>query len=147
MGRLHWRSILSSGSQKLQDTPGRNAFLEFSLNDPDPSAAALLIMAARAVHEERSYITINMDRSAAPKLDDLNFEVASKQEYFVSRVLSTGGGSSFIPQFHRISPGRLKDGPENWIGIHARAADGTTNGNIDDFEVARIFLVYTSTDD
>jgi|RhiMethySRZTD1v2_1073278.scaffolds.fasta_scaffold2701324_1 hypothetical protein len=146
MTRLTWRSILSSGSQKLQDTPNKNVFLEFTLNNPpDDSAAALLILAAKDVHEERSYITINMDRHSTAENDDLNFEVASKQEFFVSRILSTG--STYSTQIHRIAPGRLRKGEMNWIGLHARAADGTTNGNKDDFEVARIFLVYTTTED
>ena len=129
---------MSSGSKEMSDSH-KNDFTSFSLSEaPDNSAAALLIIAAKNVNEERSFITVNSGNID----DDTSFDEAADQPYFVTRFTSTG--STFTTQVHRIAPGRLQNG-SNHLGIHARAADGTTSGNIDDFEVARIFLVYTTT--
>jgi hypothetical protein len=142
MTRLTWKSNLSSGSRELNDSR-KNSFFDFELtNPPVDSAAALLILAAKNVDEEKSYITINMGKGAA-ELDDLSFDEAEDQPFFVSRILSTG--SHYSTQVHRVPTGRLKSGA-NHLGIHAKTADGKTLGNIEDFEVARIFIVYTTSD-
>ena len=130
---------MSSGSRELSDSH-KNDFIDFSLSEaPDNSAAALLIIAAKNVNEERNFITINSGNID----DDTSFDEAEDQPYFVCRFTSTG--STFTTQVHRIAPGRLQNGG-NSLGIHARAADGSTSGNKDDFEVARVFLVYTTTE-
>lgn len=154
MAQLTWTSIKDIGSVELGESvtsgTGKNTFIPIPLPSPPVvSDAALLILAARNVHEERSYITINMQGLDPKHPDnvaknvDLSFAAAKDQPYFISRILSTG--SHFVTQVYRVPNGRLIDGP-NFLGIHSRAADGTTNGNRDDFEVARIFLVYSTPD-
>jgi hypothetical protein len=141
MARLRWRSVQSSGEFKMEDAV-KNHFLDFGLTDPDNSAAGLLIIAVKDVDHHKSFVTLNLTKGQAVKLDDMSLELAQTMDNnFVSTIFNTG--STYTWQIHRISPGILKG--TNSLGIHARASDGTTAGNIDDFFVSRVFVVYTST--
>ena len=143
MRTLTWRSILSSGKITVGDTR-RNHIQDFTLSRaPVNSAAALLIMDARNVDHEKSFVTINQANPAA--LDDISHDEAKSHDWFVSRIPSTG--SKYTMLIHRIKPGVLRDGA-NHFGVHARSSTGiskaTTAVNLDDFHVARVFVVYTT---
>lgn len=142
MARLRWRSVHSSSEFKMHDGH-KNHFIDFALTDPSNSAAGLLIIAVKDVDHHMSFATLNLTPSQAVALDDMDLKTAQMMENFVTTIFETGG--TYTWQIHRIEPGILKD--KNALGIHARDADGRTGGNIDDFFVSRIFVVYTSDSD
>lgn len=139
---LRWRSVLSSGSITMGDT-NENEFRSFNLTvPPSDSAAALLMFSGKNVDFERNFVTVNMPNAAA--LDDISHNAANDHDWFVSRILPTGG--HWTGQTHRINPGILRAGA-NHFGVHARTSDGTakasTAENADDFQIARVFVLYT----
>ncbi len=139
---LRWRSILSSGSITMGDS-NENEFHNFNLSvAPQDSAAALLMFSGKNVDFERNFVTINMPNPTA--LNDISHNEADDHDWFVSRILPTG--NHWTGQTHRINPGVLRTGA-NHFGVHARTSDGTAKAtaseNVDNFQIARVFVLYT----
>jgi len=140
--QLWWQSILSSGQRELDDSH-KNNFVDFALPVPPVEAAsALLILAAKNISSEKNFLTLNMTQSQAVEFDDMSHAFAKNKSFFVNEFFSTG--SKYTVQIHRVKPGQLKSGANN-LGIHARDNNGDAIvGNIENFEVARIFVLYTT---
>jgi hypothetical protein len=140
--QIWWQSILSSGARVLDDSH-RNSFVDFALPVPPVAAAsALLILAAKNIGAEKNFLTLNMSPSQAVEFDDMSHAFAKDKSFFVNEFFSTG--SKYTVQIHMVKPGQLKSGANN-LGIHARDNNGNAIiGNIENFEVARIFLIYTT---
>jgi hypothetical protein len=145
MARLNWLSVMAQGSRVVNSSNDLSPAFKFSFPDsspPVPGVAALLILSARNVDHDNNFITLNMTGSQALQLDDIQFSEAKNIDVFVSRIFSTT--SKWTPQIHRIAGGKLQ-ATNNQLGFHARNSDGKTFPlPLDNFQVARIFIVYTS---
>lgn len=134
---IFWHMILSSGSKRLNDNAD-NAFIDFTLPASLVRAApALLFVAAKNVGGEKNFLTLNMERREV-----LSHALEKQTPFFVNELFPTD--SCWTVQMHAIKPNQLKPGG-NHLGIHARDRDGNiVRGDIDDFEVARTYLIYTA---
>ena len=146
MANLTFQSILATGSRNLGDAKGPDGagVFDFFFENIDlpglVDEPALLILAVKKVDLEKNFITVN----APEEVKQQSFEEVNKQECFVWRILPNPS-DTWILQVHAISPGKLK-AENNVIGIHARNERGEQARVRDDFAVARLFLVYHSTE-
>jgi hypothetical protein len=139
---LTFQSILATGSRELGDAKGPGGSGVFDLffeNIELPGFVdrpALIILAAKSVDLQKSFITIN----APSEVVQQSFDEVEKRDYFVWRVLPNPS-DTWVLQMHQISPGKLK-ATGNVLGIHTRNEKGEQESTRDDFAVARLFLVY-----
>jgi hypothetical protein len=144
MTHLSFQSILPTGSRELGDAkgPGGSGVFDYFFDRiglPDlAEGPALIVLAAKKVHLEKNFITIN----APDAVCDQSFEEASGQLHFVWRFLPNPS-DTWVLQMHQIPAGRLMP-TGNRIGIHTRNAQGLPARVRDEFAVARLFLIYPS---
>lgn len=147
MANLTFRSILSRGSRRLGDNNLTPDVFDVFFDDINLSGfvnlPALLIVAARGVKFEKNFITVNAPNGVTSQ----SYEEAQEEDYFVSNMLRTPETSNttsengWTLQIHRIGSDKLR-ATGNVLGIHTRNKDGETEGGRDNFDVARIFLLY-----
>ncbi len=106
----------------------------------DASRHALLVFYARGVDKEFSFISWNAPEGS--NVDDISFQDAKPQSFYVSRIVPTG--KNWIPQVTRVKERMLRPG-NNFLGFHSRSESGDTHGDQENFDVARIWLLYHAT--
>ena len=142
MAGLTFRGILATGSREMGDAkgPGGEGVFDLFFEGIElpgfTDHPALLILAAKNVDMQKSFITINAPREVVRQ----SFDEVKDTDYFVWRVLPNPG-DTWILQMHQIGTGRLK-ATGNVLGIHSRNQAGEQARTRDDFAVARLFLVY-----
>lgn len=139
MANLTFRSIFAAGSKTLGETASNPDvfdlfFPEKSLSNLAPGAGLLVFMTKR-VNFEKNFITIN----APAGVSNQSYNEARDEEYFVGRIVENPT-TTWIPQIVRVPSDALSDRVQ--VGFHTRNSNGETDGNRDDFDISRIFLLY-----
>jgi hypothetical protein len=146
MANLSFQSVLATGSRELGDAKGSGGAGMFDLffeniNLPGfVDLPALIILATKNVVLGKNFITIN----APTEVSRQSFDEVSNTDWFVWRVLANPT-DTWILQMHQINSGILKI-TGNVLGIHTRNDKGEQARIRDTFAVARIFLVYHSSE-
>ena len=139
MANLTFRTILATGSRSLGEGEGNgDAFDVFlppkSLSNLENRPGLLLFM-TRQVNVGKNFITIN----APAQVSGQSYEEAKEEDYFAERIVENPS-DTWILQIARVRSDALSD--TITVGFHSRNEDGEPGGNRDNFDVARIFLLY-----
>lgn len=144
MANLAFQSVLATGNRDLGDAKGpegEGVFDLFFENIDLPGFVdrpALLVLAAKNVKLEKNFITVN----APSAIRSQGFDEASDADYFIWRILPNPS-NTWVLQVHQIDSGKLR-ATGNTLGIHCRNEKGRQARVRDDFSVARLFIVYSS---
>jgi hypothetical protein len=146
MAHLTFHGVLPVGHRELGDAkgPGGSGVFDLFFDHVDLPGCldlpALVVLATREVDLEKNYITINPPET----IIHMGFDEAKETDCFVWRILPNPS-ETWVLQMHQIPAGRLK--PEgNVLGIHSRNGNGEQARVRDDFSVARIFLIYSTSE-
>jgi hypothetical protein len=146
MANLRFHSVLATGSRELGDAkgPGGAGMFDLFFENIDlpgfVDLPALVVLATKHVELEKNFITIN----APTEVNRQSFDEVSETGCFVWRVLPNPS-DTWILQMHQINSGKLK-ATGNLLGIHTRNDKGEQARIRDSFAVARVFLVYYSSE-
>lgn len=144
MASLAFQAILATGHREMGESlgPERKPIYDVLFKDIDLPGfvdhPALVVLAVRNVDYEKNFITIN----APPEALDQSYDEARNSGYFVWRVFPNPS-DSWILQVHQIDGNKLK-ATGNVLGIHSRDINGEHAGLCDAFAVARLFVLYYS---
>lgn len=97
--------------------------------------AGILVFMTKGVENAENFITIN----APAEVSNQSYDETKDEDYFVGRVVENPS-QTWIPQIVRVPSTALSNSIT--VGFHARNSNGETSGNRDDFDVARVFLLY-----
>ncbi len=146
MANLAFQSVLPTGSRELGDAkgPAGEGVFDYFFEDIElPGFAdrpALLVFATKQVDLDRNFITIN----APPEVTHQSYDEARENDHYIWRILPNPS-ETWILQTHQINAGKLKPSG-NRLGFHTRNDRGEQARIRDDFALARVFIVYTSSE-
>lgn len=146
MAGLTFQSVLATGSRELGDAKGPmgaglfDLFFDHIDLPGFVDQPALLVLAAKNVTLDKNFITVN----APPEVASQGFDEVEGADHFVWRVLPNPS-DTWVLQVHRIDTGRLR-AAGNVLGFHTRNDKGAQARTRDSFAVARIFIVYSSSE-
>jgi hypothetical protein len=146
MAHLTFHGVLPVGHRELGDAkgPGGSGVFDLFFDHVDLPGClelpALVVLAAREVDLEKNFITINPPET----IIQMGFDEAKETDCFVWRILPNPS-ETWVLQMHQIPTGRLKP-KGNVLGFHSRNGNGEQARVRDDFSVARIFLIYSTSE-
>jgi hypothetical protein len=146
MANLSFHGVLPMGRRELGDAkgPGGSGVFDLFFDHIDLPGClelpALVVLAAREVDLDMNFITINPPET----IIQMGFDEAKETDCFVWRILPNPS-ETWVLQMHQIPAGRLKP-KGNVLGIHSRNDRGEQARVRDDFSVARIFLIYSTSE-
>lgn len=141
MAGLAFKSVLPTGRKELGDLVEIYDFFFDGFDLPGlVDAPAIIVLAARNVQLAQNFITVN----APPESASMSFAEAKQSECFIWRILPNPT-ENWILQVHQINPGKLKPAG-NVLGFHSRDVNGEPAPGSDNFAIARIFVIYYSSE-
>ena len=146
MASLTFHGVLPTGHRDLGDAkgPGGSGVFDLFFDQIDLPGClelpALIVLATKQVEMDKNFITVNPPET----ITQMGFDDARNTESFIWRILPNPT-ETWVLQMHQIPAGRLKT-KGNVLGFHTRNERGEQARVRDDFSVARIFLVYSTSE-
>jgi hypothetical protein len=146
MANLAFQSVLPTGSRELGDAKGAGGegIFDYFFEGIDlpgfVDRPAMLVFATKQVDLDRNFITVN----APPEITHQSYHEARDNDHYIWRILPNPS-ETWILQTHQINSGKLKSSG-NRLGFHTRNDKGEQARIRDDFALARVFIVYYSSE-
>lgn len=146
MANLSFHGVLPTGHRELGDAkgPGGSGVFDLFFDQIDLPGCldlpALIVLAVKQVDLDKNFITVNPPET----ITRMGFDQARGTDCFVWRILPNPS-ETWVLQMHQIPAGRLKP-TGNVLGLHTRNEKGEQARVRDDFSVARIFLIYSTSE-